>query len=277
MRTILHPTDFSPASEVAFHHALRLALASKAALTLLHVATDPHGHADEFPSVRTTLERWGMLAPGSQRHDVADLGIVVDKIVARDVAPDRAVLRYLESHPADLIVLATGQHEGRARWMRHSVAEPIARGAHRATLFIPERASGFVSSVDGTLNLRRVIIPVDAEPDPQPAIDTFYWLGIALGCEHLDVSLLHIGAEAGMPDLYLPERESWCWQRVAGSGDVVSTVIGEARERAADLLVMSTAGHHGFLDALRGSTTEQVLHRSEKALLAVPTDLGQPQ
>jgi nucleotide-binding universal stress UspA family protein len=33
---------------------------------------------------------------------------------------------------------------------------------------------------------------------------------------------------------------------------------------------MPTAGRHGFLDALRGSTTEQVLHRAPCALLALP-------
>jgi len=36
-RFILHPTDFSPQSESAFAHALRLALTNNAILTLLHV------------------------------------------------------------------------------------------------------------------------------------------------------------------------------------------------------------------------------------------------
>jgi nucleotide-binding universal stress UspA family protein len=33
---------------------------------------------------------------------------------------------------------------------------------------------------------------------------------------------------------------------------------------------MATHGHHGFLDALRGSTTERVLHDATCPLLAVP-------
>jgi len=37
-----------------------------------------------------------------------------------------------------------------------------------------------------------------------------------------------------------------------------------------DMIGMATAGHHGFLDALRGSTTERVLRRSPCPLLAVP-------
>ena len=34
---IFHPSDFSPASEVAFAHALKIALQSKAKLDLMHV------------------------------------------------------------------------------------------------------------------------------------------------------------------------------------------------------------------------------------------------
>jgi nucleotide-binding universal stress UspA family protein len=33
---------------------------------------------------------------------------------------------------------------------------------------------------------------------------------------------------------------------------------------------MSTAGHHSFLDALRGSTTERVLRQLSCPLLTVP-------
>jgi nucleotide-binding universal stress UspA family protein len=43
-----------------------------------------------------------------------------------------------------------------------------------------------------------------------------------------------------------------------------------AETQAADLLIMTTAGHAGVLDALRGSTTEQVLRRVPCPLLAVP-------
>lgn len=37
LSSVFHPTDFSPASEVAFAHALRLALDAKAELHIMHV------------------------------------------------------------------------------------------------------------------------------------------------------------------------------------------------------------------------------------------------
>jgi nucleotide-binding universal stress UspA family protein len=51
---------------------------------------------------------------------------------------------------------------------------------------------------------------------------------------------------------------------------VVDAVLGEAESRSADLIVMTTQGHQGFLDALRGSTTEQVVRRAACPVLAVP-------
>ncbi|HEY3719491.1 MAG TPA: universal stress protein, partial [Roseiarcus sp.] len=41
-------------------------------------------------------------------------------------------------------------------------------------------------------------------------------------------------------------------------------------EWPADLIVMPTAGHVGYLDALRGSTTERVLRQAPCPVLAMP-------
>ena len=50
-------------------------------------------------------------------------------------------------------------------------AEPIARRAHEMTLFIPPGAGGFVSPETGEVTLRRILVPVDRAPAPQPAVD----------------------------------------------------------------------------------------------------------
>jgi hypothetical protein len=63
---IAHPTDFSPEGQTAFVHALRLALAYRCRLDLLHVRSNRDGdHFEKFPHVREVLQRWGMLAPGA--------------------------------------------------------------------------------------------------------------------------------------------------------------------------------------------------------------------
>ena len=60
LRSILHPTDFSDLSGVAFAHALRIALAARSKLHLLHVLPHETGGALAFPHVRQLLVQWGL-------------------------------------------------------------------------------------------------------------------------------------------------------------------------------------------------------------------------
>ena len=54
--------------------------------------------------------------------------------------------------------------------------------------------------------------------------------------------------------------------------DVVEMILKTAIEIDADLIAMPTAGHHGILDAMRGSTTERVLRHAPCPVLATPAN-----
>jgi nucleotide-binding universal stress UspA family protein len=56
------------------------------------------------------------------------------------------------------------------------------------------------------------------------------------------------------------------------TGDVVSAILQAAEEQQADLIAMPTADYHGFLDALRGSTTERVIRHAPCPVLSVPAE-----
>ena len=164
LQHVFHPSDFSPASETAFAHALKAALIAQATLTIFHVSPDRKENWTEFPGVRQTLERWGILPKDSPRSAVPELGIKIKKVVAQDKNPVKAVLGYLEHHPNDMIVLATQQDKGRAQWLENSVAKPVARKSRQMTLFIPAGVEGFVSLKDGTVSLKHILIPVAPVP-----------------------------------------------------------------------------------------------------------------
>src|SRR6185312_12422742 len=51
VKSIFHPSDFSQASEVAFAHALKIALVAGATLTILHVQASPGTEWQDFPGV----------------------------------------------------------------------------------------------------------------------------------------------------------------------------------------------------------------------------------
>jgi nucleotide-binding universal stress UspA family protein len=268
---IFHPSDFSPASTVAFGHALKMALVAQGELTMLHVARDtPDAHWSEFPGIRDTLARWGLLRPGSPPESVADLGIEVEKVIGIDANPLRSIRRFLETHPADLIVLATHQHHGLDRWLHQAVAEPLARESGALTLFVPAHVAGFVSLETGDVLLRRVLVPIDRTPAPEPAVNGAVALAAALGATEVRFQLLHIGDAATAPDVSVTERPGWTWEPIVRSGDPVEEILRASADGEADLIVMTTEGHADFLDALRGSTTEQVLRGAHCPVLAIP-------
>jgi nucleotide-binding universal stress UspA family protein len=268
---IFHPSDFSVASKVAFVHALKLAVSTNGRLTILH--TGAEGSADdwlEFPRVRRTLERWEMLPPNSPKDAIFNLGLDVEKVASPHSDAVRSVLLYLRKHPHDLIVLATHQHDGLDRWTHKQIAEPIARRSGEMTLFIPHGVEGFVSLESGAVSLRNILIPVDHSPDPQIAVDGAVSMAHALESPGAIFTLLHVGDEDSFPKVITPQQEMWLWRKTCGQGSVEQQILQVADNCCADLIVMATQGHHGILDALRGSTTERIVRNSKCPVLAVP-------
>jgi nucleotide-binding universal stress UspA family protein len=268
---IFHPSDFSPASEVAFAHALKIALRSKAKLEIMHVEPQllpERAYWTEYPAVRSTLARWGILPEGVARSEVAKTGVLIEKALIGNVDPVEAMMRHFRRSRPDLIVLATHQRQGLDRWVHRAIAEPLARRSGAMTLFVPQEAHGFVNFMDGAIRLERVLLPVDHVPDPQIAIDKSSLLAQGLGCVSGEFRLVHVG-EGKMPVLDLA-RAGWSYRSVQTQGDVVEEILKAERDWPADLMVLTTQGHLDFLDALRGSTTERVLRGARCPVLAIP-------
>ena len=271
IQAVFHPSDFTEGSEVAFAHALKIALVAGSALDVLHVSVGRKVEWTEFPGVREMLERWRVLPPNSPREAVASIGIDVRKVVLNDSDPVRAAERFLERNPTDLVVLAAHAHQGHMRWTRSSISRPIAKAAAAPALFLPYGCAGFISREDGSPSLRNVLIPVDSVPGPEPALEAARRLTWALQCPEVNFTLLHVGG-GEMPSVRIEEQPGWTWRKVTREGDILDTILAVGRESAADLIVMTTAGRHGFLDALRGSTTERVLRSGAFPVLAIPAE-----
>ena len=265
LQYVIHPTDFSDTSLGAFAHALRIAVAAKGSLHLLHIGSRDEGlDWSRFPHVRQTLARWGMLAEGASQSSVAsELGVRIVKASIRAHDPAEGVGSYVGLHRADLLVLMTHAREGMQRWFHDSVAEASSRQAHLPTLFLREGQTGFVNSDSGALSFQTILMPVDASV---PCLAARRWLmdfGRLIE-PTVRIHVLHVGTEtASLPADILPLVNS-------REGDVVETILSVAKEIGADLIAMPTAGRHGLLDALQGSTTERVLHHADCPVLAIP-------
>ncbi len=266
---IVHPSDFSPTSYIAFIHALKLALAFNVDLRMFHVAGHAtSGHHGKFPSVRETLENWQVLPPGSRRSSVGKLGIDVEKIVVHRDNVVQAISEYLYENPAGLLALASHRHENRL-WFDHSRAEPIARNAATTALFVPDGCNGFIDSATGLATLRNIVVPVAETPSPSLAIRLALKFADVLQCPQASIRLIHFGSTN--PSALAATRDD---SRVSLTLSVAVTniatgILNFAHQANAELIVMPTEGRHGFLDAILGSTIEQVLRETRCPLLAI--------
>ena len=98
---VMHPTDFSAASELAFAHALRVALNARGKFYILHTEQAEPEEIDwaAFPGVRSMLAKWRLLEAGSPPEAVFErLGVKIRKtdIVGQD--PVHGIARFFERH-----------------------------------------------------------------------------------------------------------------------------------------------------------------------------------
>jgi nucleotide-binding universal stress UspA family protein len=140
-----------------------------------------------------------------------------------------------------------------------SVSEEVARQTHIPTLFIGPQAQGFVDATTGTLRLEHILVPVAHAPSPRLTLNVLTDFLAALGVSPSAVRLLHIGNE---PPRVVDSSDADYAAVELADGPIIDTILRLGAGRGVDLIVMPTAGHEGFLDALRGSTTERVLRRA---------------
>jgi len=265
VKSIFHPSDFSKASELAFAHALAVALIRKTKLVIMHAGRVRLDDWSQFPPVRKTLEKWQVLAPGSPRRAVFEkLSVRIAKVAARG-DPVRASVEHIEKQKPDLVVLATRGRHGLPLWIKPSIAQAIARRTLAMTLFVPQGCRGVVS-VDGVIRLRRILLPIDYQPDAQEAVIRAVRAAEAFGDQPVEIVMLHVNG--ALPQFDRPESQTCVWKEVHREGDVVDAILDAAQE--ADLIVMATEGRHGVFDAVRGSVTERVVRGAPCPVLAVP-------
>ena len=268
---IVHPTDLSLAGTAAFDHALRLAVAARGHLYLVHavhLTPGEEGDWDSFPGVRSTLRRWGMLpadAPPAAVHE--QLGVRVTKAEVSDRDLVGRITRFTAERRGNLLVLTTHAGDTAGYWLRGSPAEQLARRSGLPTLFLPHGVPGFVAHDSGTARLHRILLPADRATPPGDAARLVLRLADALGCSEAILHLLHVGSAGDSPVLPVDEARV---RRLVADGPVVDEIVRQAEQVGADLVVMPTLGHNQLADHLFGSTTEQALHRVRLPLLAVP-------
>lgn len=135
IRSILFPTDFSPASEYAFEYAERLALSTGASLLVLHVFGVPDTWGTGGMPERVDEEikkRLTGIKPSSA-------AVKVEYISHGGPAGD-VICWLAQERGCDLIVIGTHGHTGFSHLILGSVAEYVVRHAACPVLTVRQRA-----------------------------------------------------------------------------------------------------------------------------------------
>jgi nucleotide-binding universal stress UspA family protein len=274
LRRVLHPCDLSGSDQNAFLHALRIAIAANAELDLVHVRTDQESEpCAHFPSVMEPLGRWGMLVRGPADEGFGRLGMVSKEQFAGE-DPVVAIEARIRATRPDIMVVSTHQRTGWDRVLHGSMAEPLARNSSIATLFIPRRVQGFVNPRSGRIRLKNVLIPVGSKAAAEEAVRWATLLPLLFREVGTHFTVLHVGEEIELPNPGEALQWTWTAEHRAARGDVADHIRDAAHEIKADLIVMTTGGHHDALDAVRGSITERVVREAKCAVLAAPYGLA---
>jgi nucleotide-binding universal stress UspA family protein len=132
VRTILHPTDFSPNSQYALHVAAALARDYDAELIVMHVHAIPvalYGEAGVAPVPDTSAAEQAEL-------DSIDIpGVRVSRVMTEG-EPVGEILRVAEERHADMIVMGTHGRRGLTRLVMGSVSELVVRRANCPVLTV---------------------------------------------------------------------------------------------------------------------------------------------
>jgi nucleotide-binding universal stress UspA family protein len=138
--TILHPTDFSPSSEEAFHLACDLARECDARFIVVHAVEPAPAMVGEAALVPLELDELREEA----RHKMDDLqptdpGVHMETMVRDGPAP-AVILDAADEFDADLIVMGTHGRTGLSRLFLGSVAELVLRRARCPVLTVKDPA-----------------------------------------------------------------------------------------------------------------------------------------
>ena len=202
---------------------------------------------------------------------------LIDQMIVRLGRAAVVIQQIATEQDAGLIVLGGKHHTALGRWLGGSTSLNVVRTARVPVLV----------TAKGPAEIKRVMVATDLSPAARPTIDLAERYAALFGAQLRALNVMEplpIVPEVPPVDpaeYYelteeLLRRDIWPLvtlpgaERVARHGMVVDTLLREAAEWPADLLVVGSHGKGWAERVLLGSVTEQLLNHLPTALLVVP-------
>ncbi len=263
---VIHPVYKSADSVMPFMHALKLAQQSHGELEIVDVRSEEE--ALEHIGVRSVLERWGLLPPGAHRHDLAQLGLKVKKVV-KTGNKRKEILKRIDKRAHDLLVIGT-ERKSFLNLFHRNLAEFLSESFPDATLLVSPSAKPFVNEENGSLSLNTILIPLADNETLDVSLNyLFYFLSFF---PQLRPTVVGLHAGSSFPEILRPAQEKFHWIETVRSEPVTEAIVNAARIYNADVILMPTWGRIHLAQKFTGTFTEQVWYSAPCPVLSVPMD-----
>ncbi|MFK7845544.1 MAG: universal stress protein [Rhodothermales bacterium] len=289
IKKILFPTDFSECAEHAYTHAKHLASLFNAELNVLHINTPSD---EEYPLLKklwaeideiivnkeTVIDRLQRTVDTEDRKE-----IIVETDVSGASACD-AITTFVDENAIDLVVMGTHGRRGPGRLVLGSTTDCVLRKVSCPVVTLRKRGEALDIAKPA-----HFIVPVDFS---RYALETVQYASKLAKVWNARITLVHVIESMVIPTAYgidpitlppinvLIEKSDDELQKIRheltdASLDVgMQTLIGHpshliadfAKERDADLILMSTRGLSGFQRFMMGSVAESVVRMAPCAV-----------
>lgn len=292
VKTVIVPLDGSELSQHAIHLAATLAAARRGSITLIHVVDEPA--FSDLPPAMTAEDR------ANATQYLASVGAAIDgrvpvetRILSGD--PTEELLRYADRTPEAMIAMSTHGRGGVGRVMFGSVADKVVRGSKVPVALVRDEHD------TSQKQLRTILVPLDGSPLSETALPYAVELAEGTGATLALVRVIdpiwqsafvvevpesaflsqdqvdeieeqaHADARADLDTLATQLRAKGLrvvWEvRTGRPDDEIARVV---ETTGADLILMSTHGRGGIRRWAFGSITNELLHRGNTPILAIP-------
>ncbi|HEX9485430.1 MAG TPA: universal stress protein [Gemmatimonadales bacterium] len=279
LQPIVVGVDASPEAAGAAAFALRMPQRAGTSCHLVHAARDAWASIGVEEGVD---QLWHALIDQARKNITAVLaGVVprglVDEMTVRLGRAPLVLKQAVSELGAELVVLGSKHHSASGRWLGGSTSLNVARTTDVPVLVVAGSPTA----------IRRVLVAVDGSAASRPTLEAADRYAALFGAELRVLSVIEplpVIPEAAAPDATeyyrmseeLLQRAVWPLIRTSGAekvvryGMTVETILREATEWQADLLVAGSHGRGWIERMLVGSVTERLLNHLPTSLLVVP-------
>jgi nucleotide-binding universal stress UspA family protein len=193
------------------------------------------------------------------------------KKIIRDGGMKREISKRLRRRPHDILVMGMKVSSGLSGLFGNDITDYLVQYFRQTTLYLPDEAKPFVDEETGNVTFRSIVVPVVEFPAPESSLHLLQRLLRLFPDQSPKVYGLHIGEIFPYISAATLEGLSWIETTIA-SGTPSQAIASFAREKEADLIIMTTNGRDTFQQKIIGSVTEQVLKAAPCPVLAVAVE-----